>query len=152
MPHLTFNQEPSLWACGFDSRRRRRCQNKTKQHNKKHMKKEVKQLLAILTPSNWCRGYWYRRADNTMTLNTTEAAKFDLIGAMYYLFDASTANKLKRFLQNFLFENEDTFLKHLREENGVKKPLERTDFGNLAKFNDEINFYQLQSFLQAASN
>lgn len=120
------------------------------------MKNSLTQLFQFLNVSNWCRGHWYKDKHNIATLNDQLAAKFDILGAIGHLFDGKTAQQVKSYLEAHLQLNAPTFLPALfvipKKPDGTPGPnTHRIDYSNLAKFNDEMTFLEVNRFLKSAS-
>lgn len=116
------------------------------------MRQQLTQLMQFLTQDKWCKGSWYRDRDGVPTLNNAAAKKFDLIGAINTVFSGKQARDLKLFLEGFLAKNHTTYLSHLFSEAQLNKlPIRRTDYSNLAQFNDELSFFKLNKFLHDAA-
>lgn len=120
------------------------------------MKGSITKLLAFLSPSTWCKGEHHRDAYGAKTLNSGEAKSFCLLGAMGHILQPKEQTALKRFLEGFLYSNAPTFLPELfaplpRGADGkLTGSPHRTDYSNLARFNDEKTFLELQVFLNLA--
>ena len=120
------------------------------------MKTIILQLEAFLQPGIWCRGAWYRDNHNVLTLNSHIAKKFDVLGAIGHLFDGKTAQKIKSNLEAHLQLNAPTFMPHLfrppvKKPDGTTQNDSRTDYSNLAKFNDEVPYPTIAMFLRSAA-
>lgn len=120
------------------------------------MKTHLTQLFNFLKPSNWCQHYWYKDNNNRNTLDANAATKYDIVGAIGYLFDGKTGASVKRYLESFIDENNEKYLSHLyenrqKDKTGKLEPLKRTDFTNLNAFNDEVNYGKVSGFLFDAS-
>jgi len=116
------------------------------------MKTHLTLLFSFLKPFNWCQHYWYKDSDNRNTLDSNAAVKYDIVGAIGYLFDGKTASAVKKYLESFLAEGNENYLSHLyenraKDKNGKLEPLKRTDFNNLNAFNDEVHYNKVSGFL-----
>lgn len=117
---------------------------------------QLLQLHNFLNVNNWCRGYWYKDANNQATLSAPSAKKFDILGAIGYLFSGKDAQKIKGFLEAQLQVNAPYFMPELfippkkREDGTLAENQARTDYFNLAKFNDEGGFARVNAFLKSA--
>jgi len=120
------------------------------------MKTHITQLFKFLKASNWCQNVWYKDSLNQRTLNADDAVKYDITGAIGYLFQGKTASAVKRHLEEVLLLGQSKYLAHLynarkKQEDGSLEPLARTDFSNLNAFNDEVPFNKVSMFLFEAS-
>jgi hypothetical protein len=90
------------------------------------------------------------------TLNSATAKKFDILGATGHLFDGKTSQKVKAKLEAHLQLNAPTFIPHLfkppvKKPDGSTQNDSRTDYSNLAKFNDEVPYSTVAMFLRSAA-
>lgn len=120
------------------------------------MQTHLTQLFNFLKPSNWCQNYWYKDSHNRSTLDSNAAVKYDIVGAIGYLFDGKTGAAVKNHLEAFLNERQSKYLNYIfenrkKDKDGKLEPLRRTDFSNLNAFNDEVDFNKVSGFLFDAS-
>lgn len=120
------------------------------------MRTHILQLEAFLQPGNWCRGAWHKDSNGVLTLNSNIAKKFDILGAIGHLFDGKTSQKVKGKLEAHLQLNAPTFMPHLfkppvKKPDGTIQNDSRTDYANLAKFNDEVAYSEVSLFLRSAA-
>jgi len=117
-----------------------------------YVKSHIQTLINFLgDPNRWTKHHWAKDSNGREVFNVYTGVKFDIIGAICYLFDNKVAAAVKRYLESYLYINANKYL-HADVFNPPKHKGPRFDWGNLAKFNDESEHAFIMLFLSDAMN